>query len=243
MDTVHIYKQKLASIINDGQAFQEAASPLWAELVPLITKEVLYDAHTSCQSYANIFNTNNLNAQARPLKTMERIVVKSQATRPDVPFKVNSDLCALRFETYDVTEIKHIMEVLRKKVEEEQGVFYIRNSIEDGEGKLTDIIQYAFAFIPHIGYVVELQVGHPFAVYTFTVDSIIRDKRLAGASVDGIVDLWDNGFYGYVKSLILNKQTPFSIADVTNIYPTKSEMVNDAQLMNILNTIAHKHNA
>jgi hypothetical protein len=243
MDTVHIYKQKLASIINDGQAFQDAASPLWAELVPLITEEVLHDAHITCQHYADVISTSNLNAQARPLKTMERIATKSQGTRPDVPFKVNSDLCALRFETYDVTEIKHIMEVLRKKVEEEQGFFYIRNSIEDGEGNLTDIIQYAFAFIPRIGHIVELQVGHPFAVYTFTVDSIIRDKRLACASLDGIVDLWDNGFYGYVKSLILNKQTPFSLTDVTNIYPTKSEMVNDAQLMIIMNAIARKHNA
>lgn len=241
MDSVHTYKQKLASIINDGQAFQDAESPLWVELVPLITKEVLYDAHTSCQSYAEVFNHSN--AKARPLKTIERIVVKSQGTRPDVPFKVNSDLCALRFETYDVHEIKHIMEELRKKVEGEQGFFYIRNSIEDENGNLKDIIQYAFAFIPHIGYIVELQVGHPFAMYTFTVDSIIRDKRLAGASLDGIVDLWDNGFYSYVKSLILNKHIPFNIEDVTNVYPTKSEIVNDAQLRYILNTIAYKHNA
>lgn len=243
MVSINVYKEKLASVINDGKVFEDAKSPLWTELVPLITEEVLEDAHTSCLSYAKIFNTDNLNAQARPLKTMERIAVKSQATRPDVPFKVNSDLCALRFETYDVTEIKHIMEVLRQTVEKEQGFFYIRNSIEDENGNLNDIVQYAFAFIPHIGYIVELQVGHPFAVYTFTVDSIIRDKRLAGASVDGIVDLWDNGFYSYVKSLILNKHIPFNIEDVTEVYPTKSEIVNDAQLMNILDTIAHKHTA
>ncbi len=80
----------------------------------------------------------------------------------------------------------------------------------------------------------EIQVGHPFAVYTFTVDSIIRDKRLEGASVEGIVDLWDNGFYSYIKSIILDKKKPFVMADVIEMYPTKTEMLKDTHLMTIL---------
>ena len=226
MNSVDIYKVTLSKVIYEDDAFQDYTSLAWKQLVPLITNDILIDAHKSQERYKILFS--GFDVLSRPVKTMERIKIKSQGTRDDVPFKVNSDLCAIQIPTYDVYKIKHIMKDIRQIV-----------SIEDTNGVMLDIIQYAFAYIPSIGYMIEIQVGHPFAMYTFKIDSIIRDKRLAGGSTDGIVDLWDNGFYNFVKSVILNASIGgrTTIEDFVNMYPTKEEMKNDKELMKIIHSI------
>lgn len=237
MSSVAVYKTALSSIVYEHNGLDNVTSPQWKELVPKITDEVLLDAHNSYLKYEELFS--GLNGESRPLKTMKRINIKSQGTRDDVPFKVNSDLCAVRFPTYDIKNIKNIIEEIRQRVIDEEGIFQIRNSIEDADSNLIDIIQYAFAYVPSIGYIIEIQVGHPFAMYTFKVDSVIRDKRINGESLDGIVDLWDNGFYSFVKSIVLNKKNlmKITIDDFINIYPTKENMKNDNELMSILSKI------
>lgn len=234
MDSVHAYKQLLSSAVFEKEAFQDVNHPVWKELVSLITGEVLSCAHEASAMYVKLFD--GFPVQSRPLKTMSRILVKSQATRPDVPFKVNSDLSAVRIPTYNIHEIKTIMLELQKRITNAGGSFYIRNAIEDSEGKPADIVQYAFAFVPVIGYVVEIQVGHPFAIHTFTIDSIIRDKRLNGESLDGIVDLWDNDFYTFVKSVIISG-THTSIDDFIKQYPLGDKLQDDTVLVEILQNI------
>jgi len=49
--------------------------------------------------------------------------------------------------------------------------------------------------------------------------------------------MWDNEFYSYIKSIILDKKRPFAMADVIEKYPTKTEMLKDTQLMTILKNI------
>ena len=237
MSSVALYKNTLSSIVYEHNGLTNLTSPQWKELVPKITNEVLLDAHNSYIKYEKLFS--GLNGESRPLKTMTRINIKSQGTRDDVPFKVNSDLCAVRFPTYDINKINKIMNEIRQRVIDEQGIFQIRNSIEDDNNNIIDIIHYAFAYVPSIGYIIEIQVGHPFAMYTFKVDSVIRDKRINGESLDGIVDLWDNGFYNFVKSIILNKINlmKITIDDFIRVYPSKEDIKQDNELMNILNKI------
>jgi hypothetical protein len=237
MNSVAIYKDALSKVIYQHNVFQEYTSPEWKTLVPMISEELLLDAHSSQKQYEDMLC--GFDPIPRPIKTMNRINIKSQGTRDDVPFKVNSDLCAVQIPTYDIYNIKHIMKDIRHIVLEEGGLFHIRNSIEDTNGNMQDIIQYAFAYLPSIGYIIEIQVGHPFAMYTFKVDSIIRDKRLEGSSTSDIVDLWDNGFYSFVKSVILNNNIGRKVTedDFIQIYPTKEEFKNDTVLMNILHKI------
>lgn len=45
---------------------------------------------------------------------------------------------------------------------------------------------------------IEFQVGHPFAAYTFKVDSILHDNPNCG-----LVDLWKGNVYGIVKAFLL----------------------------------------
>jgi hypothetical protein len=227
-----MYKNKLADIVVNG-SFTNLVADEWKDLVPLINQDVLDAAHQSAEQYRKVFNISM--CQSRPVKTMKRITIKASATRPDVPFKVNSDLVGFRFPLNDIKDIKRVMNTLRERVTaEEGGVFFIRNSIEDDTGVLTDIIQYAFAYIPQLGYVVEIQVGHPFAMYTFSVDSLIRDKRLLGESTEDIVDLWDDDFYSFVKELVLKHSHSITMSDVLAKWPGKDGQVPDQELTDIL---------
>lgn len=203
------YKNTLADVC--ATSFGDLVAKEWQSLVPLIDEHVLMDAHNAGTIYSELFSECGLTPIQRPLKTMERIAIKASVNRPDVPFKTNSDLCGFRFETTDVYHIKPIMRTIQEAVLNAGGMFFIRNSIESPTGKVTDIIQYAFAYVSDIGYIAEIQVGHPFAMYTFTRDSLLRDMRLAGQSTTGLVDLWDNDFYGTVKDKILNSSTEVDV--------------------------------
>jgi len=86
-------------------------------------------------------------------------------------------------------------------------------------GNSKDIVQYVFVYIPTIGYVTEFQIGHPFASYTFRIDSTIRDRRDAGLNTDDLVSLWKapNGmpssecFYNKMRSKILDPGLDFDV--------------------------------
>jgi hypothetical protein len=223
----HLYRTTLASICNTS--FGNLVAEEWLKLVPLINEEVLQEAYQAGTVYSELFSKQGLKPFQRPKKKMSRITIKSSVKRPDVPFKTNSDLCAFRFVTYDVSKIKQTMSLIEDSIKQAGGLFFIRNSIET-DGKLNDIVQFAFVFMPEIGYIAEIQVGHPFAMCTFHRDSAIRDKKIAGESTDDIVDLWDNNFYGHVKAKILD---PSLDLDVLTFWPSKTVPI-DEELKSIL---------
>jgi hypothetical protein len=202
MATEH-YKEALAKVCSEH--FGDLNAIEWSGLVPLISEEVLQDAHECSVLYKDIMTVPGTQLNMRPCKTMKRLLKKASIVRQGqrVSFKVNSDLCAVQLVTKDIHSIKSVMQTIEANVKQAGGMFFIRNSIQDDTGTLNDIIQYAFAYIPSIGYIVEIQVGHPFAMYTFKRDSIIRDMRDANESTSNIVDLWDNNLYGLIKAKIL----------------------------------------
>ena len=230
------YKSTLMNVVGDN--FSDMTDPVWQTLTPLITTGVLEDAHASGQLYAAAFKQQGLTPILRPLKTIERVELKAKNTRPDVPFKVNSDLCAFRFETYSINEISSILQTVSDIVTvEHQGRFFIRNPIQDtSNNEFTDIIQYAFAYVPEFGYISEIQAGHPFAMYTFNRDSMLRDMRNASLSTDGIVDLWDNDFYDHVKNYILGKSTK-TIDELYKLWPGGETISMDDDLKFILSNL------
>lgn len=75
-----------------------------------------------------------------------------------------------------------------------------KGSHRNQNGTFTDIVQYLYAYIPDIGYVVEFQIGHQLAAYTFTIDSALRD------GIDcGMFDMWKTGLYDMLKTRLLEK--------------------------------------
>jgi hypothetical protein len=144
-------------------------------------------------------------------RSIKRIEIKKKGTQADIGFKVNSDFIAYRVSVPPAKiadAVKKIEEVTRQN----GGVSHIRNPIIDQEtGKQNDIIQYLFVYIPSVGYVAEFQVGDPFAFYTFTVDSQIRDLKDAGQPTNHIIDPWKKNsddwkdcFYMKIRDHILN---------------------------------------
>jgi hypothetical protein len=156
---------------------------------------------------------------SRSAKKISRIHIKKTGSQPDIAYKVNSDFSAFRIQV-EPAQIAHTMKLVQEVTERAGGRLFIRNPIEK-DGVLQDIVQYAFAYIPEIGYVTEFQVGHPFASYTFTLDSLIRDRKLAKQPFDDVVDLWfhpegtnwTDCFYIKMRTKILNPQFEFNVKE------------------------------
>lgn len=227
------YKTSLAEVCSAH--FGDLNASDWKTLVPLICEDVLKDAHDKAIMYHGLLTVPDFELIQRPCKRMTRIVKKASIPRVDIPFKVNSDLCAFQIPTTDLTNIDTIMETIEKNIKEAGGMFFIRNSIKNSDGNFADIIQFAFAYVPAIGYIAEIQVGHPFAMYTFKRDSLIRDMRDANLSTDNIVDLWDNDLYSRVKAKILEPGSG-DVLDIMSLWQSDKEPM-PQELCDILSTI------
>lgn len=206
---VDSYQEKLNDTISQGYFSQIGMrDPIWKELTPLITQEVLDDAYAFLPKIKELFI--DLNLLPRSNKTMKRIEIKKLGTQVDISFKVNSDFCAFRIPS-EPKSIKDVVEKIQEITMKNNGFSFIRNSIEEN-GKVNDIVQFVFVYIPKFKYIIEFQVGHFFAFYTFTQDSLIRDLKNEGKPITDCIDLWSHPegtnwtdcFYIKMRNKILN---------------------------------------
>lgn len=166
-------------------------SAFWEGMDQWITDEVLEDALQKTLFYFH-------STKVRPKKNIERVRQKMKSmTRFDKEFKVHCDFSAVRVHCLPRDIYSKAEELKKWVVEENRGQFVVRNDILDVDGKLDDIVLYAYAYIPLLGYVTEFQIGSAFSALTFAHDSLIRD----GGETD---DYWDNDFYDNVKRHILS---------------------------------------
>lgn len=189
--------------------------PKWEELSGLITDTDLDQTGMGTaqaeQIFASVFQTSV--AVPRQRKRLERIAVKRQRTTYGGRFKAMSDLVAYRI----FCKVPYIAEVIKEIAaitSQHDGVTVIRNPITTPDGIYTDIVQYVFVYIPAVRFVIEFQIGHPFAAYTFSIDSHLRDHPEDTTTVS----MWTNDYYQLVQSYILsqaNKQdVPVSKEDI-----------------------------
>lgn len=183
-----------------GQHMAHGARPEWKSISQQLTQTDLDEAHAHVPMVRELFKESAL--ESRTKKTMERIKTK-MATLENVPsgefFKAVSDLIAFRVHCDDLSDIQsHLDYIATVTSQQPGGVLWFKGSYKTAEGVYTDIVQYVYVYIPAAGYIVEFQVGHPFAAYTFTNDSALRDDPNCGA-----VDMWRDGVYVTVKRRIL----------------------------------------
>lgn len=76
--------------------------------------------------------------------------------------------------------------------------------VKEGHDKYQDITCYCNFIIPEAGYVTEVQLLHPFARYTFMVDSERRRDPACGMVSLWSTDRWNQDFYITVKNYILD---------------------------------------
>lgn len=198
--SVSLYKKALESAVNNDLGRWDA--PSWRELYPLITKQVLEDAFTQAPIVKKLLTSLKLHVISRPQKSIKRVLKKQEGQRPGIGFKVNSDFAAFRVFLKDVNQIDSVIDEIASEVTSRGGKAHIRGKIRDGEGKLNDVVNYIYIYLPEVGYIAEIQVGHEFAAFTFERDSYLRDHP---EDRKNLIDLWDNDFYSTVKTAILAK--------------------------------------
>lgn len=178
------------------EQFEDRTGPLYTSLVPLITEDELTDAHDSALAfsidYAAIFPT----IECRPVKALSRVMAKAAAGRPISAFQANTDLMAFRIPC-KLTDIDTNVNKLSQVVAERGGHFMLKCPYM-ANGAYTDIVAFCYAYIPDYKYIMEFQIGEPFALYTFARDSALRDDPSCG-----LVDLWSNDFYAHVVKQLL----------------------------------------
>jgi hypothetical protein len=216
------YQEVLHKVIKDG-GLTDPSNVLWDSLYEHINQDVLNHAYTA-SNYVNEYY--KLQLISRGCKKMTRIVRKYGETKRDKSFKVNSDLIGFRVKVSEPSNILAIVEYIANQTTKHGGVYHIRNSIMDAEGYLTDIVQYIYAYLPCIGYVMEFQVGHPLSMYVFSVDSRIRDG-------EKLVDLWTNNFYKNVVDYIIYGLNYDYWDEIRKLYPNDTRDSNNDRNENI----------
>lgn len=235
--SIQAYKTKLAQIVKSS--FQDLESNRWTETLDLIDQDVLTDAFSQIDQVKQIYWSD---IQSRTCKRMARVEKKKQIPSLDFAFKANSDFLAFRIPCHP-HEIENIMFNIISITVENQGQSHVRGKIRNEEDQLIDIVQFVYVFLPQIGYIIEFQVGHPFAFYTFRLDTHLRNLRKEGVDTSHMIDLWSTKdgedwqacFYIQVRNRILN---PEPGQDVWRLYTERyADKTIDKDLWEILNQI------
>lgn len=226
MDIIHTpFQQVLYETLKDNPfLFQNVTigwdDLKWNNLSSLVTADDLDQTVISTLHAEQIFMSifNQYKAMSRPRKNFERFMVKRQRTTNGGNFKAISDFIGFRIWC-QVSEITTITTMINEIATANDGLFVVRNPIFI-DGKYTDIIDFVYVYVPSIRYVIEFQIGHPFAAYTFKIDSYLRDNP------DGsTISLWTDGYYEYVRDYILAK------SNQTEISNTKDDLVQRTQML------------
>ncbi|MBA3236958.1 MAG: hypothetical protein H0T62_01230 [Parachlamydiaceae bacterium] len=209
MDPVSNFKECLVNVVNETTLNETNwRSENWKKPWAFLNQNVLNDAFEKHNLIESLFQEIG-NIIPRNCKSISRVEKKKieQRTGSENYFKVVSDLVAARIFC-NVNEIQPKIDQFRKIVLENHGQMHVRGASDErpygffmnSEKEYTDITQYIYIFLEKVGYPIEIQIGHEFAAYTFSIDSALRDNPTCGK-----VDLWDKNFYGLVKKYILNE--------------------------------------
>jgi hypothetical protein len=191
-------------------ALQNIGNPIhvsWNELLPLVTPNIPIAAHAKSELLTQLLWEIGITPIIRPVKSYERFLAKASIKRPDATFKALSDMLACRIIIQEPSKIMGTVNTIKDLVESAGGVCHLRNSIIDTNGTPIDIVAYLFVFLPNIGHIAELQIGHSFAAYTFEMDSLIRDQKTNADVFDFWITPPEGGsscFYVEMRSKILN---------------------------------------
>lgn len=205
-------------VTKTGMSQDSWSSEDWKRVAELATEQDLTEAYEKTGLVAKRLARLGVLWPSKA-KTLERVHQKI-TTHDGNYFKSVSDFIGFRVNC----ELEHIAVKLTLLRSLEDCVCYVRQpQFVDEKGKYRDITQYVYLYFTDvgnalqssIGHVIELQIGHPFAAYTFMTDSLIRDRltRIEKAKEQGIildckpapVDLWRNNFYSNVKNYILGQ--------------------------------------
>lgn len=204
-----MFKTDLAACVAKvGLGSEKWGAEEWKTLGGALTQEILDDAFARTEQLREIFSGGEFDDTLRPaakeLKRAEKKLSEQYPGRENY-FKVVSDLLAVRLQC-DVANIPETISSLKAIFEKRGSEVYLRGASPAQPlgafkaDRYIDIFQFMYVYDLLVGYIIEIQVGHPFAFLTFSIDSALREDKNCG-----LIDLWNDGFYGDVKAYILQK--------------------------------------
>ena len=213
----------------DGLGVQELSkNHCWSEVYANVDQAALKDAHQKMSAFSSICNDYGITIIPRNEKTKKRVDEKNDfANMPKNieraghvdHFKVVSDFMAGRVHC-KVTEIEDTVNKFKKLASENDGWCVVRGDGNDTygahkkNGEFKNIVQYLFVYLPKMGHVTEIQIGHEFTGLTFTIDSFLRDNKDKFSADQLPVKIWGDitkgtNLYDTVKNyLLLQSQDP-----------------------------------
>lgn len=190
------YTDALAKALSEG-ALPHMEDPIWASLLSLVTPETLKEAHA--HAYATLCERHGIYpalASNRDCKSYARVQKKATWSA----FKAQSDFAAVRLQHTNRTILQQQADDLRRSIlDTPGGIFQLKPGSD--VSFMTDIVVFAYVWTPEIKYIMEIQIGHPFAGYTFAMDSRIRDY---GHVPGETIDLWNGNVYPTMRNEILH---------------------------------------
>jgi hypothetical protein len=225
------YQEEVAKLLGQVQPITQSTMEVggWRALDNLLTCNVLQAAATAGRDwYMRCFKSAGLvfaSLTPRPVKKRQRVLKKIEEAkrnkqnhdeRVDTEFKPHSDLCAFVVREKDPSKILPTAKRIVEAVEACGGGGYVRSRWGSVPGP--DIVEYVFLYHKDAGFIAEVQVAHPFAAYTFHLDSAQRDMKNAGRTeeAEGMLDLWKNSFYEDVKAQLLSN--PGDLVRIRDLY-------------------------
>lgn len=186
------FTDELFNNINNVSFNKSIMNSDFRNLFNFVDQKVLDDAYEQTLLFSKILNNNDIEHEIKPPKRLERVIQKHNNPNS---FKVISDFCGIRIMTKDLNYIQNYYEKLETVVHSLNGQIFLKNEIDN-----TDIIYFAYFYIPEYGYIFEVQIGHPFALYVFKRDSYLRDNKDSN-----LIDFWNFGFYNFIKNKLINR--------------------------------------
>lgn len=215
---------------------ESGLGPVWyseksTHLVNIISQKNLDNAFESQKLIQEIFKSLGEISYRPTPKSYDRVKEKiSQLPENNLNyFRVLSDFVACRLNC-KVNDIQTNIEEIKKIVENHGGILQIKDANNDlpygrfisKEGQYLDITQFVYIFMKNVGYPIEIQIGHPFASHTFSLDSELRNNKTSSK-----IDLWTNNFYLDVRKVILDQSNRPS----ENFKDEKEELFRKAKLI------------
>ncbi|KAF2501898.1 hypothetical protein BU16DRAFT_522781 [Lophium mytilinum] len=221
-----LYKIKLRTALDTSSApHLDPSAPIWKDLHALVEQDVLNDAHALTLQVKDLIHSAEPDLVLEPRrepKVLARFQVKASYGGLDnhgnpsfSEFKAVSDCVAFRIPTgvpWMISNIQRLVAAITKL----EGKYYIKPDRNGGQVELVDglvlrtsmsrdLCCFIYAYLPGIGHIIEFQVNHPFASFTFSRDSYLRDHP---EDEDKLADLWEEDFYTTVRDILVKSLQP-----------------------------------
>jgi hypothetical protein len=192
------FKSLVGNIVKNGEGLEDSRWKLCSELV---TQVVCDDAFQQIPRCMEMFRKLGENIESRPCKLFERVQEKKIQNNNQLfqvqpfqvqPFQVVSDLMGFRV-LCPLSEFASKIAIIKDIVQTNPENRLFDNHFNPKE--FFDIKHVVHVYIKEFGYIIEIQICHPFAA--LTMDLLRKDEN--------IVDLRDSGLYDMVKDYLIHE--------------------------------------